>query len=36
MREMKRAAGQYEFEKAALYRDEIARLKSKAKKRRAV
>ncbi len=36
MREMKRAASQYEFEKAAFFRDEIAKLKSKVKKRRAV
>jgi excinuclease ABC subunit B len=36
MREMKRAASQYEFEKAALFRDEISKLKSKAKKKRVV
>jgi protein-arginine kinase activator protein McsA len=33
---MKRSASQYEFEKAALFRDEIARLKAKVKKKRAV
>ena len=31
-REMKRRASQYDFEKAAAYRDEIARLKAKVKK----
>ncbi|HLG94105.1 MAG TPA: excinuclease ABC subunit UvrB [candidate division Zixibacteria bacterium] len=31
-REMKRRAGQYEFEKAAAYRDEIAKLKAQFKK----
>jgi len=34
MREMKRSASQYEFEKAALFRDEIAKLKAKVKKKR--
>ncbi len=32
MREMKRRAAQYEFEKAAAYRDEIGKLKAKVKK----
>ena len=36
LREMKRSASQYEFEKAALYRDEIGKLKAKVKKKKTV